>query len=86
MRDRHQPRSNRRDHQDPQPTEALHPAPPLARQFSPSALDIDDLAEAIRLLLEPGQEAQSAASEPLDSDLLSAPDRSIHVVEAADTP
>ena len=35
------------------------PAPSFRRQFTPTELDIDDLAEAIRQLLGPGQAPQN---------------------------
>ena len=51
-------------------------APSFRGQFTPAELDIDDLAEAIRLLLGPGQVPQNQA----DCDLPSLLKRASHVV------
>lgn len=58
-------------------------APPAARvmrQFVPADLDIDDLAEAIRLLLGPDQPPQIKAPDEAISKLLSLPKRGSHVL------
>jgi hypothetical protein len=58
----------------------LHPAAVVARIFSPSELDIDDLAEAIRQLLGPSIGAPEEVLHQPNSDLLSFPRRVTHVV------
>jgi len=55
---------------------------PVARLFSPSALDLDDLAEAIRSFLGPSSVPQIASPGRPDFDLLPVPPRVTHVVEA----
>ena len=50
----------------------------FTRAFRPEALDVTDLAEAIRLLLGEGSEARHSAP----ADLPLAPARVSHVVEA----
>jgi hypothetical protein len=57
-------------------------APPVARQFAPADLDVDDLAEAIRLLLGSDHTPQSAVPDEAISNLLSFPKRGSHGVEA----
>jgi hypothetical protein len=56
------------------------PAEHVARLFSPSELDLDDLAEAIRSLLGPS----SVSPGHPDPDLLPVPRRVTHVVEATE--
>lgn len=57
-------------------------AAPVARLFSPSELNLDDLAEAIRSLLGPGSGLPIASPGHTDRDLLPVPPRVTHVVEA----
>lgn len=57
---------------------------PFTRRFEPAALDLDDLAEAIRLLLD--QEAPPPADRQPEIHLLSSPQRGTHVVEAPARP
>ncbi len=76
MRDRRQPRSNLEPCSD-------ELAAPMARLFAPSELDLDDLAEAIRSLLEPTSQPQTKRP---NRDLLSFPHRGTHVVEANEIP
>jgi len=56
----------------------------VARLFSPSELELDDLAEAIRSLFGPGSGPQIAAPGHPDPDLLPVPPRVTHVVEATE--
>jgi hypothetical protein len=59
--------------------DALVPAS-VVRQFAPAGLDIDDLAEAIRLLLGPEDPRQSEVPHEAISALLSLPKRGTHVL------
>ena len=61
-------------------SQAVYPTTAVAWTFTPLDLDIDDLAEAIRQLLEPDTGASNEAPhQPID-DLLSFPHRGTHVV------
>lgn len=80
MRDRPQPRPNSKPHNDLQVR-----AIPMARFFTPTDLDLDDLAEAIRLLLGPDQVPPIDGPDRPDSHLLSVPRRVSHVLEATGT-
>jgi hypothetical protein len=66
-------------------TQAVHPAAPVARIFSPSDLDLDDLAEAIRQLLGPDISAREDALHQPNGDLLSLARRGTHVVGENET-
>ena len=57
---------------------------PVERLFAPTELDIDDLAEAIRLLLGPDQVPRIEPRDPADSDLLSLPRGATHVMEGTE--
>lgn len=57
----------------------------LTRIFSPSEVDLDDLAEAIRSLLGPTNVPQIGAPNRPNPDLPSLPRRGTHVVEATET-
>lgn len=91
MQYRRQPRSNQVPRITPQALNGSDRVAPLARIFSPSELDLDDLAEAIRSLLEHGNPPlRGGKSRPPRSggrgrpgpDLLSSAHRGTHVVEA----
>jgi hypothetical protein len=56
---------------------------PVTRNFSSADLDVDDLAEAVRLLLGSGTILQVAAIDSSNRNLLCARPRVTHVVEAA---
>lgn len=56
----------------------------ITRLFTPSDLDVNDLAEAIRKLLQGGTDAWHGTARPA-GDLLSARPRVTHVVEATET-
>jgi hypothetical protein len=58
----------------------------VERRFTPSDLDLDDLAEAIRVLLGPENALSTGASNQPDSALLSSETRAIHVWEAKEAP
>jgi hypothetical protein len=75
MRDRCQPESN-----PEQPTIS----PTILRLFTPAALDFEDFAEAIRLLLGSQDTPQVEGFNEQDNDLLSASNRGTHVVEATE--
>ena len=81
MRDRRQARSNRRHGTDAQAVDGVYRAAPIARLFSPSDLDLDELAEAIRLLLGDDGVRRSEGPNQPDGNLLSLPGRGSHVVE-----
>ena len=85
MRDRRQPRSNRRHGTDAQAVDCVYRAAPIARLFTPADLDLDDLAEAIRLLLGDDLARRREAPDQSGSDLLSLPGRGSHVVEETET-
>lgn len=72
MRNRHQP-------------QPVHPAVGVARAFSPSDLNIDDLAEAIRQLLGPDISAPKESLHQPNDDLLSSPHRGTHMVGENET-
>ena len=77
VRDRRQARSNSNTDNDLQSSAAFTPEPAqVERIFRPDGTDLDDLAEAVRALLEHGGKA---------SHLLSVAPRGTHVVEAAGT-
>ena len=78
MRNRRQPGSNL----DAQPVQAADRAVPVARHFTPSELDLDDLAEAIRLLLAPDIGPRIGSNSRPDAHLLSVAPRGTHRVEA----
>jgi len=87
MRDRHlQPRS------DPEPRRDLPPfsdpdrAVPMARIFTADALNLDDLAEAVRSLLGATSLPRTDLPTRPKPELLSLPRRVTHVVEATETP
>jgi hypothetical protein len=84
MRDRRQPRSNRRHRTNVHALDGIYRAAPIARIFTPSELDLDDLAEAIRLLLGDNAARRSEAPDQPDSNLLSSPGRGSHVLEATE--
>jgi hypothetical protein len=73
----------------PADDEQIHPgarsAVPVTRSFAPSDLDIDDLAEAIGLLLVPDQEPLNTSQNQPDCNLLSFPKRGSHVVKRTRT-
>ena len=81
MRDRQKPRTNSKPHIDRRALPEQDRTAPVVRIFSPSELDLDDLAEAIRSLLEEsaGQPQVGPSSRP-NPDLLSFPRRVSHVV------
>jgi hypothetical protein len=58
----------------------------LTRLFSPNEVNLDDLAEAIRSLLEPAGQPQIGLAIRPKPDLLSFPLRGPHVVETTGTP
>jgi hypothetical protein len=86
MRNRRQPRSNPKHRSDVQSLAESDRAAAVARQFNPSELDLDDLAEALRSLLGPSSLPQTASPGRQDPDLLPAPPRVTHVVEATQAP
>ena len=59
---------------------------PVRRLFVPTALDLDDLAEALRSLLGFTSPPQIGPPSRPNPDLLSLPGRGTHVVEATETP
>ena len=65
---------------DRRQSQAVHLATAVARIFSPSDLDIDDLAEAIRQLLGPDIGAPGEVLHQPKDDLLSVRRRVTHVV------
>jgi hypothetical protein len=73
MRNRHQP-GRKTD------APAADSDMPVARIFTPSVLDIDDLAEAIRSLLATASPAQIGSPRGPNPDLLSFPHGVTHVV------
>jgi hypothetical protein len=85
MRHRRQPHSNRGHRADFQALDGIYGAAPITRLFTPSDLDLDDLAEAIRLLLGDDYARRSEAPDQSGSDLPSLPGRGSHVVEATET-
>ena len=85
MRDRRRPCLNRGNRTDVQALDGNHRAAPIARLFTPSDLDLDDLAEAIRLLLGDDGARRSGAPNHTDGNLLSSSVRGSHVVEATET-
>jgi hypothetical protein len=86
MRNRHvQPQLNQEPRHDSLSFSDLDRAVPLARIFAPSDLDLDDLAEAIRFLLEPANAPRIGPSSRPKPELLSFPRRGTHVVEATET-
>ena len=58
----------------------------VTRLFTPDALDLDDLAAAIRSLLGPGIGQQIASPGGPDRDLLRSRPGVTHVVEATPAP
>ena len=58
--------------------------PTVARRFKPDALDVDQLAEALRLLLKEPDQMYPRGRQ--SSDLLSSRNRVTHVMEARSTP
>ncbi len=87
MRDRHlQPRSNPQPCDDVPSVSAASRGIPVARIFSPAELDLDDLAEAIRVLLAPADSTKINPPLRPKPELLSFPRRGTHVVEANETP
>ena len=86
MRDRHQLRPNSKPHSDLEVRAASErSAVQVERSFRPADLDLDDLAEAIRLLLGPDHVPPVDALDRPDSHLLSVPRRVSHVLEATGT-
>lgn len=85
MRARRQPRSpqNRSQYAESFPPPQI--VVPVARIFDPSALNLDDLAEAIRSLLGSSSVPETASPGRPNPDLLSFPRRATHVVEATET-
>ena len=71
-----------RSRRQPAPNPDHELAVAVARNFQPSELDLDGLAEAIRSLLGPGQTGQIEPYFQQRSDLLSSRNRVTHVVEA----
>lgn len=61
-------------------SEAFRPWVPVARVFSPSDLDLEDLAEAIRQLLGPAIGVPEEAPNQPDPDLLLSARGATHVV------
>jgi hypothetical protein len=86
MRDRQQPRSNPQSPRAQTLSEVYSPGAPVSRVFAPSDLDLDALAESIRLLLGDDYGPRIPAHDPPDSDLRSLPHRGSHVVEANEQP
>ena len=86
MRNRRQPPSNPKPRSDVQSLRESNRAAPVARLFSPSELDLDGLAEAIRSLLGPNSVPRTAAPGRKDPDLLPVPPGVTHVVEAPQAP
>ena len=86
MRDRRQPRANQWHPRDAQALPRAVSSAPVARLFTPADLDLDALAEALRLLLGPDHTPRKDRPNRPDSDLLSFPRRVTHVVEATETP
>ena len=86
MRNRRQPQSNPKPRSDVQSLPESDRAAVVARLFSPSELDLDDLAEAIRLLLGTESVPQITSPGRPDPDLLPVPPRVTHVVEATPAP
>lgn len=86
MRDRRQPRSSsERTRILPGLTEAtcVRVQPQVSRIFTPDEIDLDDLAEAIRSLLDEPRGNSRNRPQP---DLLSSSPRGTHVVEANEAP
>jgi hypothetical protein len=86
MRNRRQLRSNPKRRSDVKSLPEANCAAPVARLFSPSELDLDDLAEAIRLLLGTESVPQITSPGRPDPDLLPVSPRVTHVVEATPAP
>ena len=84
MRGRHEPRPNQEQLGDV-PVPGAVRAAPVARLFAPTDLDLDNLAEAIRLLLGPDHAPPIDGPDRPDSHLLSVPRRVSHVLEATGT-
>jgi hypothetical protein len=73
-----------RDQRKPEPT-SIKDSPilgPVSRRFAPAALDIDDLAEAIRMLLD---DLPSTTRISAETDLPFPARRATHVMEARET-
>jgi hypothetical protein len=66
-------------------TKAVPATAAVTRIFSPSDLDLDDLAEAIRHLLGPDIGAPVEHAHQPNCDLLSFPHRGTHVVGENET-
>lgn len=64
------------------PQDFIPLAAPITRIFTPDEVDVDDLAEAIRRLLEGSTEQERMVENPPLFDLRSQPSRGSHVVEA----
>jgi hypothetical protein len=58
----------------------------LTRLFNPNEVNLDDLAEAIRSLLEPTSPPHIGPHSCQNPDLHSFPRRGTHVLEATETP
>jgi hypothetical protein len=86
MRHRPQPRTSSKTCGDAPSLLTPDRAATVARIFSPSELDLDDLAEAIRSLLGPSIVPQIESPGRPAPDLLPARPRVTHVVEATQTP
>lgn len=86
MPDRRQRRTESRRIVPPRSDARVGRADPLTRIFTLASLDIDDLTEAIRMLLSGFDAEQGNAVGLRQSDLLSLPPRVTHVVEATDAP
>lgn len=61
-------------------------AAPLGRVFLPDLLDLDAVAEAVRLLLAPGASESRSSQDRPETDLLSSPPGGTYVVEANEAP
>ena len=69
------------------PAPALEMAPiQVTRLFSPDVIDLDDLAESVRMLLGRRGESRSDSRGPSNGDLLSSATRVSHVLEANEAP
>jgi hypothetical protein len=86
MRNRRQPPSNPKPRSDVQSLRESNRAAVVARLFLPSELDLDNLTEAIRLLLATESVSQITSPRCPDRDLLPVPPRVTHVVEATQAP
>jgi hypothetical protein len=85
MRYRRQSRSKSKQSNAVPALGALKPGPPMVRFFTPSELDLDSLAQTVRLLLSCENPPQLDPPHQSPAHLLPVPPRVTHVVEATQT-